>query len=85
MITKPIIPIVVMIPLLLVVLICYCIGTLRRSVKIRYKVLGILRITVIVVLAFLVNLRIMDKRYDAKVEMKNLDVLFVVHTPGGLQ
>ncbi len=80
MITKPIIPIVVMIPLLLVVLICYCIGTLRRSVKIRYKVLGILRITVIVVLAFLVNLRIMDKRYDAKVEMKNLDVLFVVDT-----
>ncbi|SEQ70769.1 Ca-activated chloride channel family protein [Lachnospiraceae bacterium NE2001] len=80
MITKPIIPIVIILPLLLIVLVCYVVGTLRRSVKIRYKVLGILRILVIVTLAFLVNLRIMDKKYDAKVEMKNLDVLFVVDT-----
>ncbi|MBP3807168.1 MAG: VWA domain-containing protein [Eubacterium sp.] len=80
MITKPIIPVVVMVPLLLIVLVIYSIGAIRRSVKIRYKVLAILRITIIVVLAFLVNLRIMEKKYDAKVEMKNLDVLFVVDT-----
>ena len=80
MITKPIIPVVIMVPLLLVVLICFIIGVFRRNIKIRYKVLAILRITIIIVLAFLVNLRIMDKKYNAQVEMKNLDVLFVVDT-----
>ena len=80
MITKPIIPLFIAIPVLLIVLVLYVFGIIRKSTKIRYKVLGIIRITIIIVLAFLSNLRIMDKKYDAQVEMKNLDVLFVVDT-----
>ena len=38
MITKPIIPVVVMVPLLLIVLVIYSIGAIRRSVKIRYNI-----------------------------------------------
>lgn len=80
MITKPIIPLFIAVPVLLIVLVLYIFGVCRKSTKIRYKVLGIIRITIIIVLAFLSNLRIMDKKYDAQVEMKNLDVLFVVDT-----
>jgi len=80
MITKPVIPLVVIVPILVVVLVCYIISVLRRKSNIGLKVLAILRISIMVLLAFLTNLRIMDKKYDAKVEMKNLDVLFVVDT-----
>ena len=80
MITKPIIPLFVVIPLLLVVLVIYIIGIVQREDKTLYKILGVIRIIAIVVLAFLVNLRIMDKKYNATIEMKNLDVLFVVDT-----
>ena len=67
-------------PILVVVLVCYIISVLRRKSNTGLKVLAILRISIMVLLAFLTNLRIMDKKYDAKVEMKNLDVLFVVDT-----
>lgn len=80
MITKPIIPLFIAVPVLLIVLVLYIFGVCRKSTKIRYKVLSVIRITIIIVLAFLSNLRIMDKKYDAQVEMKNLDVLFVVDT-----
>lgn len=78
MITKPIIPLVIAIPLLLAVLICYIISAMRKKQRNLYRVLGILRIAIIIFLAFMINLRPMEKKFDAKVEMKNLDVLFVV-------
>ncbi len=80
MITKPIIPLVIVIPVLALVLICYIVSVVRADRALWKKIFGIIRITAIVVLAFLVNLRIMDKKYNAQVEMKNLDVLFVVDT-----
>lgn len=80
MITKPIISLYIIVPLLLIVFILYIITVMRRSSKVLFKILAVFRILIIVVLAFLVNLRIMDKKYDAQVEMKNLDVLFVVDT-----
>ena len=80
MITKPIIPLFVVIPVLLIVLVLYIIGVIRKEEKLLYKILAGLRISVIILLVFLVNLRIMDKRYNATIEMKNLDVLFVVDT-----
>ncbi len=80
MITKPIIPLFIAVPVLLIVLVLYIIGIFRKSKKLRFKILGVIRITIIVVLAFLSNLRIMDKKFNAQVEMKNLDVLFVVDT-----
>ncbi|MBR6403302.1 MAG: VWA domain-containing protein [Eubacterium sp.] len=80
MITKPIIPVFVALPVLLIILCLYIAVILKRHTRIRYKILGVLRIVAIIFLVFLINLRIMSKRYNATVEMKNLDVLFVVDT-----
>ena len=80
MITKPIIPLFIVIPLLIIILIIYIFNLVKKEDRYLYKILGVLRITVILVLAFLVNLRIMEKKYNATIEMKNLDVLFVVDT-----
>lgn len=80
MITKPIIPLVLMIPLCLVLLSVCVFFVVKRNRTILYKSLWIARIVLILLFAFLINLRIMDKKYDATVEMKNLDVLFVVDT-----
>ena len=80
MITKPIIPLVIVIPLMLILLVVYLILVMKKR-KIIYKILGILQMYLLSwLLAFLLNLRIMDKKYNATVEMKNLDVLFVVDT-----
>ena len=80
MITKPIIPLFVVIPVLLIILCLYIVREVRKDEQIIWKIFAVIRITAIVVLAFLVNLRIMDKKYDSTIEMKNLDVLFVVDT-----
>ncbi len=80
MITKPIIPLYIVIPLLGIILVCYIISLVRRDSALWKKILGGLRIGLILFLAFMINLRPMDKRYNAEVEMKNLDVLFVVDT-----
>ena len=80
MITKPIIPLVIIIPVFLILFVLYLIVVASKKRKLLYKILGVLRVVIILVLAFLVNLRIMDKKYNATVEMKNLDVLFVVDT-----
>ncbi|MBO4863237.1 MAG: VWA domain-containing protein [Eubacterium sp.] len=80
MITKPIIPLFVVIPVLLILLVLYAIRVYKKDDKLIFKILTMLRIIIIAVLIFLVNLRIMDKKYDSTIEMKNLDVLFVVDT-----
>ena len=78
MITKPIVPIYIVLPALIIILGIYVWGMIQKKNKTFYKVLGIARILAILTLAFLINLRIMEKEYNAEVEMKNLDVLFVV-------
>lgn len=80
MITKPIIPVILALPVLLIILCFYIVVIVKRHTRIRYKVLGVLRIVAIIVLVFIANLRPMSKKYNATVEMKNLDVLFVVDT-----
>lgn len=80
MITKPIIPVFVALPILLIILCLYIVVIVKRHTRIRYKILGILRIVAIIVLTFIANLRPMSKKYNATIEMKNLDVLFVVDT-----
>lgn len=80
MITKPIIPVFVALPVLLIILCLYVVVIVKRHTRIRYKILGVLRIAAIIILAFITNLRPMTKRYNATIEMKNLDVLFVVDT-----
>ena len=78
MITKPIVPVFIVLPVLLIMLGIYVWVTIRKKSKLPFKILGIARILVILALVFLINLRIMDKEYNAEIEMKNLDVLFVV-------
>lgn len=78
MITRPIVPIYVVIPVLLIILGVYIWSVVQKKNRPVFKVLGIARILLILVLVFLINLRIMEKEYNAEIEMKNLDVLFVV-------
>ena len=78
MITKPILPVYIVLPVLIIMLGVYVWSTLRKKNRMPYKILGIARILVILTLVFLINLRIMEKEYNAEIEMKNLDVLFVV-------
>lgn len=80
MITKPLISLYIVIPVLVIILGVYTFVTVRKKKKIGYKIFGITRILIILVLTFFINLRIMEKEYNAEVEMKNLDVLFVVDT-----
>ena len=80
MITKPIITPIIVLPVLLIILGLYVFFIIKRKTKLFYKALKIARFTLIMLMVFLINLRIMDKKYNAAVEMKNLDVLFVVDT-----
>ena len=80
MITKPIVPVFLVIPVFILILAGYIIGVVRKKTDIFPKILKIARVTVLMVLVFLVNLRIMGKRYNVDVELKNIDVLFVVDT-----
>ena len=78
MITNPIIPIAVVIPVMVLILAAIVIAIVRKKIGIWGKILRIARITLVLVLVFLINLRIMGKRYNVDVELKNIDVLFVV-------
>lgn len=80
MITKPIVPVFLVVIVLVVLFGAYLFAILKKETKIMYKILGILRVALVLILLFLINLRIMEKKYNATVEMKNLDVLFVVDT-----
>ncbi len=78
MTTNPILSNYIVIPVLAVVLIGLLVMILRRRDKVWSKLLSILRVTLILGLAFLINLRPAVKRYNAEIELKNIDVLFVV-------
>lgn len=78
MITKPIVPLIIAIPVILILFGISIYSVTRRKTRKRYKLLAGFRVFVILLMAFLINLRIMDKKFNATVEMKNLDVLFVV-------
>ena len=80
MITKPIITPYIVLPVLALLFGFYTFLVVKRKIKIFNKALLIARLFFIMLLAFLIDLRIMDKKYNAQVEMKNLDVLFVVDT-----
>lgn len=80
MITNPIIPIAVVIPVMVLILAALVVAIVRKKIGIWGKILRIARVTLVMVLVFLINLRIMGKRYNVDVELKNIDVLFVVDT-----
>ncbi|MCR5148134.1 MAG: VWA domain-containing protein [Eubacterium sp.] len=78
MITKPIVPLYIMIPVVSVAFLFYLIVVIRNKTGVLNKILRAFRILLILGLIFLINLRIMTKRYNVDVELKNIDVLFVV-------
>ena len=80
MVVRPVIPIAIAAIILGVILAVYIWITLGKKGSWKEKLLGILRVLLVLSLVFLVNLRIMEKRYDVNVETKNIDVLFVVDT-----
>ena len=77
---NPIVPLVVVIPVMLLILGGYVFGVVKNKNDIFLKILKIARILVVLTMIFLINLRIMGKRYNVDVELKNIDVLFVVDT-----
>ena len=80
MMTNPILTNYIVIPVLAVLLVGLLVTVLRRRDKVWSKVLSIGRIILILGLAFLINLRPSVKRYNAEIELKNIDVLFLVDT-----
>ncbi len=78
--TKPLIPPVVILPVLILLAVFLLWGVLRRKTGPLSKVVDLLRLFLILGLIFLVNLRPMTRRFHMDVELKNIDVLFVTDT-----
>ena len=77
---RPMIPVVILLPVLAAALAVILFITVRKKQKMVRKILRIARAAGIFALIFLINLRIQHKRYDMQVELKNIDILFVVDT-----
>ena len=80
MTTNPILSIYIVIPVLSVLLLAVLVMVILKKDRVLPKVLTIIRAVLIIGLAFLINLRPAVKRYNAEIELKNIDVLFVVDT-----
>ncbi len=78
--SNPVLSNYIVIPILAVLLIFLVVTVLRRKDKVWKKVLSVFRLVLILTLVFLLNLRPSIKRYNAEIELKNIDVLFVVDT-----
>ncbi|MEE1115175.1 MAG: VWA domain-containing protein [Eubacterium sp.] len=76
----PIISPVIIVPIALAILGIFLWFTLRRKKKISARVFEIARISAILVLVVVISLRPMVQDRNADVELKNVDVLFVVDT-----
>lgn len=80
MITQPVIPVQILLPVLAAVYGFILFRSFRRKRPVREKLFSAVRIFCILALLFVINLRIMKERGDMDVEMKNVDVLFVTDT-----
>ena len=80
MITQPVIPVAILLPLLLAAEGILIYRVIRMRWKPLAKLLSILRLTAILSLFFVINLRIMREQTGMDAEMKNTDVLFVTDT-----
>ena len=80
MMTNPILSNYIVIPVLSVLLLAVLVMVILKKDRVLPKVLTIIRAVLIIGLAFLINLRPAVKRYNAEIELKNIDVLFVVDT-----
>lgn len=80
MITKPLIPLFIIIPLLVIILGATIFASVRKKVPAAEKIGTIARISIVLVLVFLINMRFMKISYDQNVQMNNLDIMFVLDT-----
>ena len=80
MVTNPVIPVAAALPVIAAILGIYIFITVRKKGRISDKAVSILRVAAVCALIFMINLRPMTKDYDADIETKNVDVLFVVDT-----
>jgi len=80
MITNPIIPNYIAIPILALLLLGAIWSVLMRKDKLWQKLISGVRLLIIFTLLFFINLRPAVKSYNTEIELKNIDVLFVVDT-----
>ena len=80
MVTRPILPVILIAPALLALFVIILFFSARKKAPRPQKFFRMLRVAGIFALIFLVNLRIQHKRYDFDVELKNIDILFVLDT-----
>lgn len=77
-INNPIIPLEIIIPVLGVFIVLLLINLFRDPSVIKRKLFFTIRLFIVIVLIFCVNLRTMVPHKETKINTKNLDVLFVV-------
>ncbi len=77
---KPILPIWLAAACMGVILALYIFAMIRSRAKLNKRIFGLVRLILMLGLLFVVNLRIMTKHYNTKVETKNIDILFVLDT-----
>ena len=80
MITNPVIPNYISIPVIVLLLLAAGWSILMRKDKVWQKLVSGFRVALILGLVFMINLRPSVKSYNAQIELKNIDVLFVVDT-----
>ncbi|MBR6172281.1 MAG: VWA domain-containing protein [Eubacterium sp.] len=80
MMTNPVLPNYISIPVLSLLLILATWSILLRRDRLWQKLLSGFRVLLILGLAFMINLRPQVKRYNTEIELKNIDALFVVDT-----
>ncbi len=80
MITRPLLPPVVLGIIIAVVFAGVLVAILRRKNSLIKKLVSLFRNLAIFLLIFVILLRPMNRRFDMDLELKNIDVLFVVDT-----
>ena len=80
MITRPVLPPVVTGIILAVVFAGVLVSVIRRKNSLIKKLISVFRNLAICALIFVILLRPMNRRFDMDLELKNIDVLFVVDT-----
>ena len=80
MITRPLLPPVVLGIIIAVVFAGVLVAILRRKNSLIKKLVSVFRNLAIFLLIFVILLRPMNRRFDMDLELKNIDVLFVVDT-----
>lgn len=80
MITNPIVPVQILLPLLLLCAAVIAFRAWKRKARPLRSLLTVLRLWGILALVYVINLRIMTESGQIDAEMKNVDVLFVTDT-----